>query len=349
MRLRIVVTCASLLGACSRQAPSSLGVGFAERLVPSARPENPSRQVAVLTWWPTPRDTANAITIGHYVAAETLTTGAGGLDSARARLQSLMSSASGVPVSKAHVDSLLSVPRRGVVTAPAPQALLPTVIIATGFNAPAYMNATLAERLACSGMLVVAVPTGAHAGRAMAFDSAGAQGALDDLRSVKSALLRWSEVDTTRLILAAWSVGGLAAALLAEEVPRAKALVSLDAATGYAYGDTLLARLAPREWKSTVPYLQLESTESSRVARSRAFLRRRCDAPSTLVTVGGLAHRHFTSVWGGWAADSSTQDADARIVAWESFVTSWIASQAGFLPAPEVPSPFLTLTSPVSC
>jgi dienelactone hydrolase len=201
------------------------------------------------------------------------------------------------------------------------------VILTTGMNAPAYAHVTLAERLAGRGYLVVAAPTGGFAGRArLAFDSAGVASHVSDLRSVVAAVRRWPDVDSARVAIAAWSVGGVGAAVVAEEVG-ARALVSLDAATSYAYGVEYLTRLTPSTWRSRVPYLDLRGTVESQVPHSEGFAERRCGAPTVRAVVDGVAHRHFVSLWGSLSTEPPTAERAAMLAgveAWEELVARFV-------------------------
>ncbi len=152
-------------------------------------------------------------------------------------------------------------------------SLLPLVVLVGAVNGEAYDHATLAARLAAAGAIAVTLPSGAAAGRAaLDIDRDGVLAQLEDLREVLREARRWPSVDPARVGMAAWSTGGLAAAIAANEGEHAQALVSLDGATGYQYGDSLLAGIVPADWRWRIPYLDVIAGVSGAVARSERFL-----------------------------------------------------------------------------
>jgi pimeloyl-ACP methyl ester carboxylesterase len=129
---------------------------------------------------------------------------------------------------------------------------------------------------------------------------------LDDLRAVLHTASQWADVDSTRIALAAWSTGGLAAAMAAAERPNVVAFASLDGATAYAYGDSLLAEVAGSTWRWRTPYLHLVAGVTGPVAQSEHFLSLGCETVAWRSRVAGTQHRHFVSFHGALSPVTDT-------------------------------------------
>jgi hypothetical protein len=316
-----IVLLAAALGACTAESSQLEAVGFQTRSI-----DVESRHIVALVWSPADsRVVTRQVRFADYVAADSSAPRPAGTP--RDRLRESLSEVG--PTSDADIDSVLAVPRPvhhgpGAATRP-----LPVFVLTTGMNAPAYLNVSVAERLAAAGYLVVAVPTGGYAGRArLPFDSTGIRAHVDDLRSVLLAVRTWPDADSTRIALGAWSVGGIASALMANEIPGVRALVSIDDATSSEYGTTYLDLLTSKDWVSRVPYLDLRAGAPSRVTRSLRFLERRCDSPAVRAEYPSLAHRHFTSIWGILAPDLAPEQRaviQLATTAWETLVLQFLS------------------------
>jgi hypothetical protein len=90
----------------------------------------------------------------------------------------------------------------------------------------------------------------------------------------------------------------VAQALLSMKNPDVAAVVSLDAATGYAYGEKLLegSMFFDRQ-KATVPFFHgTDSRESDQVPKSFQYFDAITRGPAYLLTLEGATHAQFTSL-----------------------------------------------------
>jgi hypothetical protein len=98
--------------------------------------------------------------------------------------------------------------------------------------------------------------------------------------------------------LVAWSLGGVAQALLSMKNSDVGAVVSLDAATGYAYGEKLLESsifFDPK--RSTAAFLHVsDSRESGQVPKSFRYYDEVVRGRSYFLTIEGTTHAEFTSL-----------------------------------------------------
>lgn len=201
----------------------------------------------------------------------------------------------------------------------------PLVLFGNGMNGPVYLYTVLGEYLATQGYAVAAIPSfGLVPGKPLSFDTVGIRTQIADLELALDAAWTMPFVDSARTALAAWSVGGVSTAVLATKRPAVRALLSLDAATGYDYGLELLTQLGhPGAEGFRTPYMHLKGAREGRfvVPRTDAFFRGLSSADAYEVTVPDLAHHHFT-VSLGLLSPSVRDAADWRRVQ-ESTATSW--------------------------
>lgn len=190
----------------------------------------------------------------------------------------------------------------GVYPASLPEGRLSAVVIANGLNASASLHVPLAGALASAGFVVATVSTGSVVnGTPLPFDAAGMAIQADDLRAVVDSVMRLPFVRPDRVVLAAWSVGGVAALQLARTDGRVAALLSLDSGIGYEYGASALADsiLAPSPVREPLRLLHLRGDRAGRfvVPMSDSLLQRVSSTGATVEvdTIAGLAHRHFAT------------------------------------------------------
>lgn len=266
------------------------------------------------TWWPGP--TAN-LTLRDAVATDT---GDGhGAGAALERFREQLAAGSDTTAAGSRTDEVLGRPLPRAPMDSMEHAPWPVVMLMGGVNTPAWFHARLGALLASRGFVAVSLPSGSAAGRgALRIDSAGVRAQREDLLAALAALRRWRDVDVRRVVLAAWSTGGIATALASGE-PGVRGFASLDAATGYAYGDSLLQDMAGSQWRWRRPYLHLHAGVGGPVAQSRAFLGRGCGTFAWRAPVEGAAHRHFTSLWSPPGLPAATDQGSS----WERLVVEF--------------------------
>jgi dienelactone hydrolase len=178
----------------------------------------------------------------------------------------------------------------------------PTVLLEVGLNAPAYMYTRLAEALAARGFVVASIGSFGHAdGRRLAFDSAGIATQLADLEHALRPLRQLPYVDSTRVSIGGWSVGGLSALLAASRNARSvRAYLSIDGGAAYSYGIGLAGKFGFDAECFATPFLHLTGTRPGRfrVAKSREIYEGLPGSHAFWGSVIGLNHADFTSYGG---------------------------------------------------
>jgi hypothetical protein len=152
----------------------------------------------------------------------------------------------------------------------------PVVLFGNGLNTPGFFYTLMAEYLASHGYVVVEFPSlpenssSLHSG----FDERSILNQLADTEAALGQIAGFSFVDTGKLALVSWSLGGVVQILFQMKNRSVKALVSLDGASQYEYGNDLLKTSVYYDGERFgVPFLNLTGAGSSGAAvpRSRFF------------------------------------------------------------------------------
>ena len=255
-----------------------------------AEGEERARPITMSVWYPAgdPPSSARPVTFGRYVD------GADGRESLRARLATY-----GFSLSEAELDALFASETAAVERAPRAPGPFPLLIFGTGLTGPFYLNSVLCEYLASLGYVVVAIPSlPAREDVEAAYDAIAVDAQIRDMEFVIQEMHDYPEVGRGRIGLVAWSLGGVAQALLQMKNPDVGAVVSLDAATGYAYGEKLLeSSLYYEPRRATAAFLHAtDSRESGQVPKSFRYFDEVVRGRSYLLTIGGATHAEFTSI-----------------------------------------------------
>lgn len=205
----------------------------------------------------------------------------------------------GFSFTPAEVEEILSEPTAAFERAPRAKGPFPLLLFGTALTGTSYLNTVMCEYLATQGYLVVAIPSlPPREGREANFDAFAVDAQLRDLEFVLQAMHDYPQAETRRLGLVAWSFGGIAQALLSMKNPDVAAVVSLDAATGYVYGQKLLeGSMFFDRAKATVPFFHAtDSRESGPVPKSFRYFDDITRGPAYLLTLEGMTHAEFTSL-----------------------------------------------------
>ncbi len=255
-----------------------------------AEGENRARPITMSIWYPADVTTGDRrpLTFGRYLD------GADGRESFRARLATY-----GFPLSPTEIDALVSSETPAVEKAPRAPGPFPLLLMGTGLTGPFYLNTVLCEYIASLGYVVVAIPSlPAREDVEAAYDALAVDAQIRDMEFVLQEMHDYPEVAFGRVGLAAWSLGGVAQALLQMKNPDVGAVVSLDAATGYDYGEKLLESsifFDPR--RATAAFLHVtDSRESAQVPKSFRYFDEIVRGPSYLLTIAGATHAEFTAL-----------------------------------------------------
>ncbi len=204
------------------------------------------------------------------------------------------------PVKFRHMmPRLLAAPTRAVRDAPVAGGRFPLLLFAPGGTTPGHLHAGLCEYLASHGYISVAVASlPARAGERWPFDQTGIDLHLRDQELALSHLFAWPSVDREQLGLVSWSVGGVSQALMQMRNPDVDAVVSLDGATGYAYGKEMASASVFFDPKGiSVPYLHATGLMPGQyeVEKDFSFFHSLATGMRFLLTFEHLAHADFAA------------------------------------------------------
>lgn len=267
----------------------SYAVGFREQTVADVRYRWLAgyRPVRLSIWYPAAAG-GRPMTFGEYVAADE-------------RHADDLTRLVRMLVSESVTDSTIAALRREPVRAnrdvPPAAGRFPVVLLGGGLDSRAYYHDALAEALASQGFVAVSVASEDTAlATPLSFDTTAVTVLLHDLRIVLQAMNEHPAADVSRVGLVAWSLSGVAMALLAAEDPAVKALISLDSGLGYAYGAQLLAQMDLTNHPTRVPILHIEARAPARVAVARDDGLCRPSTTVTCLRSDVLRHAQMTSL-----------------------------------------------------
>lgn len=191
-------------------------------------------------------------------------------------------------------------------------------LIVLGNVGEGFYYSAMAEYLAANGYVVVTLPSvGANEGERCGFDLNCLKIQQADMEFAIARMSKQSNVDGSRIGVVAWSFSGLAAAHLQTRNPNVKAVVSLDAATGYQYGKEILDLSKEIDLnKTNVPFLHLHGLAGqSRVPKNFAFFDKYQSREKQLLEFKNLQHSDFISLYGigvRYAKKENNEKADAE-------------------------------------
>jgi len=176
----------------------------------------------------------------------------------------------------------------------------PLIVFAPGGNTPGYLNSTICEYLASHGYIVASFPTISKSDSLRwPFDQTGLELYVDDMElSIKHLSNTIKEINTEKIGLAAWSVGGVSQVLLAGRNNEIDVLVSLDTGLGREYGVEMLKESPNFDFMNIdIPYLHFtgQQKEIYNVARSDEFINSIKSLNKYSEFIEAFAHQHFAS------------------------------------------------------
>lgn len=263
---------------------------------PTARP------IRLFVWYPTAKTKrAEFLRFADYVYASNLTKSADQLTAEeKGELQKkLVATLDFFEISAEQTDLLMTALTGAVANAPEPKTRFPLIVLGNvgdGF----HLTAT-AEFLAANGFVVVGLPSlGANEDERCGFDLNCLRLQQTDLEYAIDKMRSFKNVDSSKIGLLAWSFSGLAVAQISMKNAQIKAVVSLDAATGYQYGKDLLDQSKEFDINKTkVPFLHFHGLGGqSRVAKNFDFFNAYRSTEKRLVAFRNLQHADFASLYG---------------------------------------------------
>lgn len=259
------------------------------------------RPLHLFLWYPAAADSQGSMALSDYLLDPGSQDPAGSPAAIR-RYRERLEQELDTVFDQRDLDSLLSV-RVPVIPGASPaQGRLPGLILETGLNAPAYLYTDLAEQLAQRGIVVATLPSfGSAVGKGLTFDSVGIATQVADLEHAVMHVSSLPFVDPSRITLGGWSVGGLAALLVASRrADSIAAVLSLDGAVGYEYGVSLARQAGLQMGCFSRPLLHLSGTRPGRfrVPKSRALFEAHPGPGAYWGLIQGFSHGDFTSFYG---------------------------------------------------
>ena len=317
MDLLILLTCIFLFcisyfpqGLVNENSASAFSVGFKTLLTVDhsrsyrflSRPEAGGRPMRLFIWYPTRRSKPGPyLRFADYVYSQSLEKEAHQLTSADKSNfdKRLTETLSFFNVEDEQVDLLLKAETKAIRNAHEIKGRFPLVIL--GNVGEGFYYSSIAEYLATNGYVVVTLPSiGANEGEPCGFDLNCLKIQQTDMEFAIARMSKQPNVDASRIGLIAWSFSGLAAAHLQTRSSSVKAVVSLDAATGYQYGKEILDSSKQLEMNKTlVPFLHLHGLAGqSRVPKNFDFFNTYQSREKKLVEFKNLQHSDFISLYG---------------------------------------------------
>lgn len=178
----------------------------------------------------------------------------------------------------------------------------PVMVMAGSLSSSGGEFISVAEAVASHGYVVAAVVPPSRADRP-AFSAAEAERARHALAAALSSFSGDSGVDTSQVVLAAWSFGGVPATIEALGNPRVQALISLDSAVRYQYGSDLI-RSAPgyRPDAFRGSALMISAGVENSVGKDDSVLVALSQRRIERYVAEGLAHADFSDQYGALPA-----------------------------------------------
>jgi dienelactone hydrolase len=276
--------------------PGSHGVGFEQiEAYDYSRPFRRGgslgpRPIVMSIWYPaTASDAGAPVELGRYAGGD-------GLGELADRMRAYRT-----PLSPEELALLASTPTAAVESASRADGPFPLLVFGTGLSAPSYLSSVLCEYLASHGYVAVAIPSLPYRSDVEAdYDLFAVDAQMRDMEFVIQRMHDYPEVGIDRIGLVAWSLGGVTQALLSMKNESVRAVVSLDAATGYAYGQKLVeTSIYYDPERATAAFFHAtNSRESDAVEKSFRYFDEIVRGYSVLALIEGATHAEFTSLGG---------------------------------------------------
>lgn len=178
----------------------------------------------------------------------------------------------------------------------------PLIVIAGSISSSGGDFISVAELLASHGFVVAAIVPPARTERP-GFTQESAEGTRRAIERTIATLASDSGIDASRLVLAAWSFGGVPVMLEAMRNPSVRAVISLDSAIRYEYGSALI-RSAPgyRPAAFRGELLSIIAGIDNSVAKDDQVLAALAAARVETYVAAGMSHAHFSDQYGALPA-----------------------------------------------
>ena len=177
---------------------------------------------------------------------------------------------------------------------------LPLLVFAPGGNTPGYLHSVMCEYLASHGYIVASFPSRSTSDSLRwPFDQTGLKLQIDDMKmSIKHLSSTIKEIDSEKIGLISWSVGGVSQALLSAENDNIDVLISIDSGLGREYGVEMLKSSPDFDFNNiSIPYIHFtgQQKEMYDVPRSTDFIDSINSLNKHSEVIEAFAHQHFAS------------------------------------------------------
>jgi pimeloyl-ACP methyl ester carboxylesterase len=188
--------------------------------------------------------------------------------------------------------------------APPAKGKYPLIIYLSAFNGMSYENYILFEQLAQKGFVVASVSSIGRFPGDMTMKYEDLMEQVNDAVSTLNVLKLESNIDFNRIGIVGYSWGGLAGSILANRIPQAACLISLDGSEFHHFGSgmeedndfsTIVNNSEFSKMKISSPYLRLESASlGAKPAKDSVydFTQKLMEKPQILV-IDSAAHEDF--------------------------------------------------------
>ncbi|MBK7871732.1 MAG: hypothetical protein IPJ74_14175 [Saprospiraceae bacterium] len=181
--------------------------------------------------------------------------------------------------------------------APEKKGKFPLLILLGG---KPFFHTMLAEQLAAKGFVVASFPRlGSKAGERFPFSQVGMENGRRDIAFLITSMKNHTNINTSQMALVNWSFEGAYSILASMHDSSIKAIVSLDAASGYGYGkDLLLQSNSDIANKFKLPFIHFTGDFQAEAAlKDFSFSQSLSHTPVYFVTAQNMQHRAFTSFY----------------------------------------------------
>lgn len=261
-----------------------------------------SRPIRMFIWYPANKvKNPNYLNFGDYVYAGNLTKNTSQLNQIeKQELQSkLAETLNYFKVTAEQVSYLMQAKTKAITDAKEKKGRFPLIVL--GNAGEGFYYFATAEYLAANGYIVISLPAlGANENEICGFDLACLKIQMQDMEFANREMGKFRNVDSAKIGLIGWSFSGLAAAYLSLKNNSVKAVVSLDAATGYQYGKEILDKSTEFDVnQSKTPFLHFHGLAgNSRVAKNFDFFNSYPVKEKKLMAMKNLQHSDFISLYG---------------------------------------------------
>lgn len=260
------------------------------------------RPIHLFIWYPAVKSKkANYMSFSEYVYASSLTIEASLLtDAEQAQMQKkLVAALEFFKVTSEQTAYMMKAKTRAIANADEKKGKFPLVVF--GNVGDGFHFTTMAEFLAANGYIVASLPSlGANEEEPCGFDLNCLKLQQNDMEFVIEKFKKFPNVDVSKIGLIGWSFSGLTVAHLQTKKREVKAVVSLDAATGYQYGKEILAQSEEFDIEKTiVPFLHFHGLGgNSKVQKNFDFFNTYRSKEKRIVALKNLQHSDFASLYG---------------------------------------------------